>query len=123
LSGVVNNYSYLNKSLYPGDVPFDATFNEFRIYIGVLLPDEVASHETWGPNQLVSTAVSLGASLSGGNVVLSWPSSETGWTLQTKSSLTPGGAWSPGPAAQVVGNQWQATVTNTGGTQFFRLIK
>jgi Concanavalin A-like lectin/glucanases superfamily len=121
-TSVSNVLSYIGRSLYTADAYMDISLDEFRIYNGVLTPAAVTANQALGPNQLASTVVSLGVSFSGGNLVLSWPSSETGWTLQTKSSLAPSG-WSPGPAAQIVGNQWQATILNPSGTAFYRLTK
>lgn len=59
----------------------------------------------------------LSLSLAGNQVVISWPSSATGWTLQTNSDLATGG-WGnyPGPA----GNN-RLTNSPRAGTLFFRL--
>jgi hypothetical protein len=69
--------------------------------------------------------VSLNASVSGGNVVLSWPVAGGSYALQYKSSLNPGGMWTTvsTPAAQIVGSQWQVTVPKSGGNEFFRLSR
>lgn len=57
----------------------------------------------------------------GSDVVLSWPSTYIGFTLQSASALPPGG-WTPVvPAPVIVGSQWN--VTNAIGDQiFYRLV-
>ena len=57
----------------------------------------------------------------GNNVVISWPVTFTGFTLQSASALPPG-TWSPvGPAPVIVGSQWN--VTNAIGSKtYYRLV-
>jgi hypothetical protein len=84
-------------------------FDEFSIWNGVLPPDQI--------NGLLGTpaSVSLTISVSGANVLISWPSSATGFTLQSASTLT--GGWSA-----VSGVQSNSVSVPIGaGSQFFRL--
>lgn len=61
-------------------------------------------------------APALGIARTGNNVVLSWDSAATGWTLESSSAIT-GAAWN------TVGTQNPATVAIGAGNQFFRLRK
>jgi len=69
----------------------------------------------------VSTAplnVSLSVSLSGANLTISWPASATGYTLESKTSLS-SGTWTA--VTGVVNNS--VTVSTATGSKFFRLRK
>jgi len=122
MSGVVNNYSYLNKSLYPGDVPFDATFNEFRIYNGALTPDDVALTQALGPDVLIEPKLS--AASIGHSVVLSWPTNAAGYNLTSKGSVSGSGGWNPvGTSPVISGANYLVTLPATNTAQFFRLTQ
>jgi hypothetical protein len=123
MSSVSNVFSYIGRSLYYAD-PF-ATFNidEFRIYKGVLSPTDVTVSQLIGPNQVLTTNARITATPSGNNLVLTWPEAASGFTLQSRTSLTSGSWTTVTPAAALVGGNWQATVPKTGGTQFFRLVR
>jgi hypothetical protein len=123
MAGVWGALNKIGADLWP-DPGMQGSVSEFRIYNGVLSPNDVASTQVLGPNQVLASSVSLTAVASGGNVVLSWPAAGGGFSLQSKTSLT-SGAWTTisTPAAQLVGSQWQVTVPNTGGAKFFRLAR
>jgi uncharacterized repeat protein (TIGR03803 family) len=59
----------------------------------------------------------LGISVSGANVVLTWPPSATGFTLQSTTNIAPTSSW--------ITINGQNTVTNpiSGAQQFYRLIQ
>ena len=87
-----------------------------------MAPDEIVASDVLGPNALLSTSVSVKASVSGGNVVLSWPVAAAGFSVQAKSNLASGNWVTLTNAPVLVGNTtWQTTVPRTGGVQFFRL--
>jgi hypothetical protein len=68
--------------------------------------------------------VTLSASIpTATSFVLSWPTSDTGYTLQEAGSLN--GTWSAGPAPVVVGSSNTVTVAlpGTSTAQFYRLVK
>jgi alpha-tubulin suppressor-like RCC1 family protein len=73
---------------------------------------------------LLGSAVLLQARRNGNNLVLSWPASATGFTLQSTPSLTPPMTWidSTNPSA-IVGAQFTVANTNSGRAQFYRLRK
>ena len=124
MSAIQNVYSYIGHSLYNGDPYGDITMDEFRIYNGVLSPNDVLASQALGPNALLASTVNLSATESGKNVVLSWPVGAGAYSVQAKSSLT-SGTWKTiaSPLPQLVGNQWQLTLPESGGTWFFRLAR
>lgn len=113
--------SWIGYSPY-GDPGITGSVDEYRIYSGRLAADEILASDVLGPNALLTTSVSVKASRSGGNVVLSWPVAAAGFSVQAKSSVV-GGNWvTLTNAPTLVGNtSWQVTVPATGGPQFLRL--
>lgn len=70
-----------------------------------------------------STPPSMGIARSGGNVILTWPTSATGYQLQASSTLAPGAWQAAGLTPTVEGDSNKVTVSPSAPTQFFRLIK
>ena len=104
------------------DPGINGAVDEFRIYNGRLAPDEILATDLLGPNQTLSTTVSIKAAASGGNVVLSWPLANAGFSVQASSSLAPSNWTTLTNAPALVGNtNWQVTVPASGGPRFFRL--
>lgn len=124
MSSVSNLLSYVGRSLYNADPYPDLNLSEFRIYNGVLSPKDVQSTQALGPNQVLATNVSLTAAVSSSNLVVAWPVAGGSYSLQTRTNLT-SGTWSTvsTPVPQLVGNQWQVTIPNGGGTLFYRLVR
>jgi hypothetical protein len=58
----------------------------------------------------------------GNNVTIAWPTSATGYSLQTRGNVV-SGTWGSAPAPTVVGNENVVTLNSPSGTAFFRLIK
>ena len=119
--------NYIGQSLYTGDPGLLANIEEFRIYKNALTPAQIAADNALGPNQLIgtSTSVSLTASMSGGNVVLQWPTTSALVTLLSSPTLGAGAVWTPvsmaNGALAVAGGNYQVSVPDTGSAQFFRL--
>lgn len=124
MAGVWGTLNKIGADLWP-DPGMQGSVSEFRIYNGVLSPKDVAATQVLGAGQTLVSVVSLSASVSGGNVVLSWPVAGGSYALQYKSSLNPGGTWTTlsTPAAQINGTQWQVTVPKSGANEFFRLSR
>ncbi len=122
MSSVSSALNYIGRSLYNVDPYPDLSLDEFRIYSGVLSPNEIAATQMMGPNQLLSVGSPIiNASLSGGSLTLSWPLASASFTLMSRTNLV-FGAWSAvSQAPQIVGSQWQVTVPIIGNAQFFRL--
>jgi hypothetical protein len=104
------------------DPGINGSVDEFRIYSGRLAPDEIMASHVLGPNALLSTSASVKATLSGHNLVLSWPVASAGFSVQSKASLL-GGNWvTLTNAPTLVSNTtWQVTIPASSGAQFIRL--
>ena len=115
-------YSTIGFSPY-SDPGCAGSVDEFRIYNGRLAPDEIMASDLLGPNATLSTVGSLQATLASGNVMLSWPLANAGFSVQSNSSLNSPGTWVTLTNAPVLGanTNWQVTVPASGGAQFFRL--
>jgi hypothetical protein len=118
-------WGYLNK-IGADDWPdpgMQGSVSEFRIYNGVLSPIQVAATQALGPNQLLSSASpKLSASVSGGNLTLSWPLTAAGYSLYSSSTLGANAGWKLVSGTQAaVGNNVQVTVPVTGTASFFQL--
>jgi hypothetical protein len=104
------------------DPGINGSVDEFRIYNGLLAPDEIQASDVIGPNALLATNATVKVTRNGSNVVLSWPVAAAGFSVQGKSTIV-GGSWQTVTnAPTLVGtNNWQVTVPATGGPQFLRL--
>lgn len=97
------------------------------IYVGLA----VTAHDTTQMNESVFDHVAvdpsplqLSATVSGGNVMLSWPSSAVGYTLQTSPTLGPGAVWNTvSLTAKVSNGQYAVTLPRSGLSGFYRLIR
>jgi hypothetical protein len=124
MSSVSPLLNYIGRSLYNADPWPDIILEEFRIYEGALSATEIAATQALGPGQVPSTASpALGASLSGGNLVLTWPLGSAGFTLQSTSDLS-SPAWSnTSITPQIIDGQWQMTIPFSGDTEYYRLVR
>jgi len=121
LSVIEDRNVYLGRSQWT-DPYFAGQYDEFRIYAGTLLDDEVAASYAAGPDQLPSPAVSLSVSQSAGNVVIAWPASATGYGLETTPVVGPGAAWTPVTATPTTeGGLLKVSVTPSAQAAFYRL--
>jgi hypothetical protein len=123
MAGVWGTLNKIGGDLWP-DPGMQGSVSEFRIYNGVMAPSEVAQTQVLGPTNLLVTVAAgpmLGAVTSSGNLIITWPQSATGYTLQSRASLT-SGTWSNvAGTPTVVGNNYQLSVPISGAAQFFRL--
>ncbi len=116
--------NYIGHSLWSADPYLAATVNEFRIYNGPLTPGQIKADAALGPNQLIGTGtnVSLTATLSGGNILITWPATSALVNLLASPTLGAGAVWtSANGTLTVVGGNYQMTVPATGSAQYFRL--
>lgn len=120
--------NYLGHSLYVADPGFMGSIDECRIYNGPLTASQVAADNALGPNQLRGASlapVSLGAVRSGGNVVLTWPTTSALVTIQASPVLGPSATWTavtvPSGALTTSGGNYQLTLPISGTAQFYRL--
>ena len=123
MAGVWGTLNKIGADLWP-DPGMQGSVSEFRIYNGVLSPNDVAATQVLGPTQTLAGSVPLKATASTGSVLFSWPVAGGSYALQYTTSLT-SGTWTTisEPAAQIVGSQWQVTVPTSGGNKFYRLAR
>jgi len=103
-----------------GDPYMAGAINEFRIYAGRLLPDEIAATEMVGPGAVLTTSVALSVNSGGGSLTLSWPVAAAGFTLESSPVLGTGAVWTP-IADTIVGANHQAVVAASAPSRFYRL--
>lgn len=128
ISGVVapvdaagTNYASIGYSPY-GDPGVNGSVDEFRIYNGLLSPEEIKAADLLGPNAVLSTSATLSASRINGNIVASWPLASAGFALQTTTNILSG--WTTLTNAPAIsGNSWQMTLPGSGGSAFYRLVR
>lgn len=128
ISGVVapadsagTNYASIGYSPY-GDPGINGTLDEFRIYNGILSPEEIKASDLLGPTNVLSTTTSLGASWSSGNTVLTWPLASAGFAVQTTTNILSG--WTTLTNAPTIsGSTWQIALPGSGSSAFYRLVR
>ena len=117
-------YNYLGQSLWSADPYLPAYINEFRIYSGPLSAAQISADAALGPDQLMgtSTHTSLAVARSGANLVFSWPTSSALVTLLSSPTLGADAVWTPvAIPLTVAGGNYQASLSGTNATRFFRL--
>lgn len=130
ISSINDIYCFIGRSLYswpiskPGgwfDPYWVGSFDEFRIYKGLLTEAEVVQQYALGPDQVIEK-VPLSFSVSGGNLRLSWPRYAVHFVLESSPELGPGASWTP-VSTTITDNGTELTVTVpiAGTQQFFRL--
>ncbi|HVM47934.1 MAG TPA: immunoglobulin domain-containing protein [Candidatus Acidoferrum sp.] len=125
LANINDPYNLIGASLVAVDPCLMGTVYEFRVYQGVLPAKAVALNDAVGPANYVQLSANpdASASLSGTNLVLTWPVSDYGFALQAKSGVTSAALWSTlTNKPTLVGTNWEVSVPATGAAQFFRLI-
>ncbi|MCL4177901.1 MAG: hypothetical protein KJ072_09165 [Verrucomicrobia bacterium] len=125
LSAVEDLNVYLGRAQWT-DPNFAGEFDEFRVWRGTFLDDEVASAFAAGPDQLpdLTPAPGLTFVLSNGNLELSWPVSAAGFGLESTLTLGTGADWTPVPAQPVVeGDRLKVSVAADGAEAYYRLKK
>jgi hypothetical protein len=89
--------------------------------LGALSVDDLLVGTSFA-NVLGSLPPRLRIARSGNDVIIAWPASATGYSLQMRSDVS-SGTWSPGPSSTVIENENVVTNTAPTGTAFFRLVK
>jgi len=104
------------------DPGINGSIDEFRVYNGLLAPDEIVASDLLGPNQTLSTTASSSVLRSSGNTVLNWPLADAGFSVQVSSNLSnPNWITLTNVPSLSSSNTWQISVPTSGGAQFFRL--
>jgi hypothetical protein len=122
MAGVWGTLNKIGADLWP-DPGMQGSVSEFRIYNGVLSPAQVAQTQVLGPTKVLGVGgPKLSLYVSGGNVILSWPTSATGFTLQYSASLKPAN-WTTAPGSPTVnGGNYTQSVPISGKTLYFQLV-
>jgi hypothetical protein len=112
---------YAHLSAY--SVYFDLHAGEYGMsVVGFGLADEIAVVSgDIGPNGLLGPLLTV--TRSGNNVIVSWPSPSTGWTLQQCSDLAAGNWTASGLTVTDDGTNCSVTISPSTGNLFFRLAK
>jgi len=119
--------NWIGASFVASDPYLAGTIYEFRIYQGILPPQAIALNDVTGPANYVQLSISLPAlkaSASGTNIVLSWPTNNINFAVQSSSSLLPGSgtSWSTlTNTPVVVGTNWQVSLPAAGAAKFYQL--
>jgi hypothetical protein len=122
MADVQSTLNYIGRSLYSADPYEDVNPIEFRIYNGALQAADVAQLQQLGPSAVTATVLS--AALSNGNLVITWPTTSTGFSLYSTSKLGSGAVWSLVSGSPTTnGANFQVSVPATGTAQFFELKK
>ena len=74
--------------------------------------------------KILVEAVQLGINSAGQSLTFTWPTFGSNYTLEYATSLNPPVTWTTvtSPQPQLIGGQESVTLTNSGGTRYFRLI-
>ena len=118
--------NYLGRSLYSGDPYFGVSYDEFRIYQGLLSESAIRADAALGPNQLIgsSTNISLKAAVSSANLVLHWPTSSALVTLLSSPTLGSSAVWTEVTSPVTLnGTNYEVTIPTISSAQFYRLKK
>lgn len=114
---------WLGRSQWQRDPLFSGSYDEFRIWEGVLSDQEIASHFAAGPNeQFVTSRPVINLARTGNGVLLSWPADGTaGFQLESTPSLV-----HPNWAAVTNGvtsanGSYSAFVPSSAAAAFYRL--
>jgi hypothetical protein len=113
---------WLGRSQWDRDPFFNGSYNEFRIWQGILSDEDVASHYAAGPDQQFVTsrpAINIAPGTPG--VVLSWPAEgTTGFQLQSTLSLSVP-AWVPVTNTVTMSNGVYSVALPAAASAFYRL--
>jgi hypothetical protein len=130
LSSINDIYAFLGRSIYsepislPGgyfDPYLQGSFNEFRIYRGLLTEAEIQRNFVLGPDQLIKD-IPISTAASGGNLTLSWPRYGAHFAIESTATLGSGNGWTAVTNSLADdGTSFRVTVPVTGSAQFFRL--
>jgi hypothetical protein len=72
----------------------------------------------------LSVFATLSIAQSGTNALITWPTNQIGYTLQTTATLMPMGEWTNAtPTASVANGQYTFTNGSTNDSQFYRLVR
>jgi len=92
LSGIIDTNNWLGRSLFQYDPYIDATYDEFRIYNGLLSDSDVRADYAAGPD-VVGVDYTLHVFPSGNSMTVTWGTSVTNLVLQSSPTLGAEAVW------------------------------
>ncbi len=114
--------NWLGRSQWERDPFFNGAYDEFRIWEGILSPQDIARHYAGGPDELFLTRPLLSIARLGANVVLSWPTNQNAvFGLQASAGLSPVNWLAVTNAVTVSNSVFQVTLPVQGARTFYRL--
>jgi hypothetical protein len=126
LSMLNDENNWLGRAQWSPDGMFDGRFNEFRIYSGIMTPDEVAQNLAFGADNLPAIG---GVTVSATDAIVTWQEHplNTGFEVDTAAALGEGTTtvWTPsGVAVSGDLSNRTATIPLSGSTEsYYRLAK
>ena len=126
LNSITDTNVWLGRSLYSAPIStefFDpylqAEYDEFRIYSGLLTPDQIMGNFLTGPNPALP---SLSFTVGGGNLNLLWPTNAVGFAPMMSPLLGTGASWSSVPGTPATsGTNYMLSIPMTNAAGYFRL--
>ena len=114
---------WLGRSQWQRDPLFSGSYDEFRVWEGVLNDQEIASHFAAGPNQqFVTSRPVISITHSANGVVLSWPADGTaGFQLESTTDLLAPAWVAVTNGISVSGGSYSVIVPSNAGRSFYRL--
>jgi hypothetical protein len=123
LSGIIDENCWLGRSQFSADPYFNGSYNELRIYRGLLSDADVAADYAAGPDALGVDHV-LHFFLSDNSLVITWGLSATNVILQSSPTLGNAANWSEVSGSPVILNgRYSITVPISDKAAFYRLIE
>lgn len=98
----------------------NGSIDDVRLYDVVLTAQQIAILANPGPS---STPTTINYSIAGNSLLLSWPASHIGWTLQVQTNSLSGGlnaSWHAVPDSATTNQMW-FTIVPSNPTVFYRL--
>jgi hypothetical protein len=121
LSAIIDINNWLGKSEFPSDAYFYGSYDEFRIYRGLLSDADVAADYTAGPDT-VGVDFVLHDFPSTNSLSITWGTTATNWFLESSPVLGASAVWTPVSATPMLQNgRWQVNVPISGDASYFRL--
>ena len=121
LSGIIDTNNWLGRSQFSADAYFYGSYNEFRIYSGLLSDSDVAADFAAGPDT-VGVDYVLHQYPSSNGLTITWGPSATNLVLQSSPVLGTGAVWNQVTNTPILQNgRYGVSVPISGNAAYFRL--
>ena len=125
-SSFMDYTDWLGRSQWDRDPFFNGSYDEFRIWDGILTDQDIASHFAVGPDQqFVTTRPALAISSVANGVLLTWPADGTAsLQLQTTGNLSTPSSWAAVTNSSTLSNgHFSVLLPFSTGSAFYRLAQ